>query len=431
MAPNERELVVWCFGRRAGVLRDERPGPRFGYDARWLADGMPALSYALPVNGTHDPSAAGAYFGGLLPEGVPREQLARRLGVSADNDFSLLAAVGGDTAGALSLLPPGDAPPSASDDDVRWLSDVELIDLIDNLPSRPMHADDDGQYRLSLAGAQDKIPVVYDGTRVGLTNGRTPSTHILKTPIERLTATVANEAFCLQLGRAIGLDTVDAAPKRVEDREFLLVRRYDRAGEAPTTRLHQEDFCQALGIPTTQKYQAEGGPSLAQCFALVRNATDVPALEIRKLLDAVALSFIVGNHDAHGKNFSLLYLPEHPKPALAPLYDIVSTFAYHRSHDLSRKMAMNIGREYRPDHLRQRHLDRLLEEARLGAAPSRRRLRALAERAPRAADDLRRQFIDDGWDSPTIELIVEIVRRRSHQLDEIAAPVPKRGTQSP
>src|SRR5689334_21453791 len=113
---------------------------------------MPPLSYSLPVDGPFAPSAAAAFFGGLLPEGAPREQLARRLGVSANNDFSLLAAVAGDTAGAISLLPPGVQPP-ADDDDVTWLSDVELVDLIDNLPSRPMHADEDGEYRLSLAGA--------------------------------------------------------------------------------------------------------------------------------------------------------------------------------------------------------------------------------------------------------------------------------------
>lgn len=223
------------------------------------------------------------------------------------------------------------------------------------------------------------------------------------------------------------LPATGPSDRRRHRREFLLIRRYDRLGEAPTTRLHQEDFCQALGIPTAQKYQPEGGPSLARCFALLREATDVPAFEISKLLDAVALSFVVGNHDAHGKNFSLLYRPEHPKPVLAPLYDLVSTFAYHRSHNLSRKMAMSIGGEYRPEHVHQRHLDRLLEEAGLGGAPSRRRLRALAERAPRAADDLRRQFIHDGWDSSTIELIVEIVTRRSRQLREIAAPAPKRG----
>ena len=112
------------------------------------------------------------------------------------------------------------------------------------------------------------------------------------------------------VGRQLGAEVVDASAQRVAGHEFLLVRRYDRhEAHGGIARLHQEDFCQALGVPTARKYQAEGGPSLADCFALVRRATTVPAREVIKLLDDVAFNFLLGNNDAHGKNFSLLYLP--------------------------------------------------------------------------------------------------------------------------
>lgn len=202
--PDDRTLGVWCFDRLAGTLLDTPDGLTFTYETAWLVDGMPPLSQSLPLDGTFAPRAAASFFGGLLPEGTPRELLARRLGVSARNDFGMLAAVGGDTAGAISLQPGGQAP-RAWADDVEWLDDDALITLIDELPSRPMHADEDGEYRLSLAGAQDKLPVVVaeDG-RIGLTKGQTPSTHILKTPIEHLADTVVNEAFCPAVGRTLG-----------------------------------------------------------------------------------------------------------------------------------------------------------------------------------------------------------------------------------
>ncbi len=423
---------MWCFDRFAGTLVDAPSGPTFTYASAWLGDGMPPLSQSLPLDGTFGPLAAAAFFGGLLPEGTPRELLARRLGVSPSNDFGMLAAVGGDTAGAISLQPAGQEP-RAWVRDVEWLDDDALITLVVELPSRPMHADEDGEYRLSLAGVQDKLPVVMasDG-RIGLTKGQTPSTHILKTPIPHLAHTVVNEAFCPAVGRALGVDAVTAKPRRVADREFLLIERYDRRIDGNTThRLHQEDFCQALGIPTARKYEAEGGPSLADCFDLLRTATEVPAQEIVKLLDYIVLSFLVGNHDAHGKNYSLLYLPDNARPVLAPAYDIISTFAYQKSNNLTRKMAMKIGGQYKPDYLERRHLDRLLGDAGLGAAAARRRLRAHADAAPSAARKVRTELARDGWDAPIFDIIIAIVDRRAGWLRGLAAPMLRAPTSSP
>jgi serine/threonine-protein kinase HipA len=406
---SDRTLDVWCFDRHAGVLTDGVEGLEFAYGDSWRAGGRPVLSQSLPLDGSYARVAVESFFGGLLPEGAPRELLARNLGVSVNNDFGLLAALGGDTAGAISLLPSG-APPGPVSEDVEWLDDRDLAGLLDELPTRPMHADEDGEYRLSLAGAQDKLPVLVgaDG-RVG--------------PIADLDGTVANEALCPAIGRLLGVETVIATPRRVADREFLLVERYDRRlTENGVRRLHQEDFCQALGIPVRRKYQNEGGPGLADCFALLRRAVAVPARDAVNLLDAVALSFLIGNHDAHGKNYSLLYLPDSPRAVLGPAYDILSTIAYAKTHNLTRKMAMSIGGEYRPDYVQSRHLDRLSEDAGLGAAAVRRRLRGLAEEAPPAARQARKTLAADGWEAPVLLRIVEIVEQRAARLMEIAAP---------
>ena len=424
MLSDMRTLEVVCFDRRAGTLSDAPGGMAFAYDPMWIADGGHPLSQSLPLSGDFSAAQVEAFFGGLLPEGPPRELLARQLGVSAGNDFGLLERLGGDTAGAVSLLAPGGPIPNQpATPRVRWLSEDELAELIAELPSRPMRVDAEGEYRLSLAGAQDKLPVVVgeDG-RVGLTEGRTPSTHILKTPIRGLPDTVANEALCLEIGRRLGVPTVRAQPRRAGDRECLLVARYDRAvDDGRTRRLHQEDFCQALGVRSDRKYEAEGGPGLADCFALLRRAAAVPAREAPHLLDCLALSFLVGNHDAHGKNYSLLYLPDSDRAALAPAYDIVSTVVYRKVRPMSRKLAMSIGGEYRPQYVRPRHLQRLLAEAGLGAAPSRRRLRALAQRAPAAAAEGRSALADAGWDAEVLDGIVDVVGSRAEMLAELAA----------
>jgi serine/threonine-protein kinase HipA len=424
---SDRRLEVFCFEERAGELLDEADGLAFAYDEIWLSRNRPPLSHSLPLDGAFAREAPAAYFGGLLPEGEPRELLARRLGISVENDFELLRALGGDTAGAISLLEPGRSPVAGGD--VEWLEEVQLGQLVEELPSRPMHADEDGEYRLSLAGAQDKLPVLLgeDG-RVGLTKGGTPSTHILKTPIARLQDTVVNEAACLAIGRRLGVEVVRAQPRRAAGRELLLVERYDRESiDGRVRRRHQEDFCQALGVPARRKYESEGGPGLLDSFALLRGAVAVPARDAPRLLEYVALSFLVGNHDAHAKNYSLLYLPESPRATLAPAYDILSTIAYRKAENMSRKMAMKIGGEYRPDYVHARHLDQLLSDAGLGRAAARRRLRAMAADAPAAARETHAELARTGWGAPVLERIVAIVEERARWLAEAAAAPARAG----
>lgn len=306
--PILEKLVVWWDDRQAGELSIDKAGAmHFAYAPEWLADETaPALSHAMPKQ--QEPfkdHACKAVFGGLLPEETQRTAIARTLGVSPDNPFRLLEALGGDVAGALSFLPEGDAPPrDYSGTAPEPLRENELAELLDRLPAVPMLAGEGGA-RLSLAGAQSKLPVVLtaDGG-IAIPRPGEPSTHLIKPEPDRFTGLATNEAFCLTLARAVGIDAANAEWRTVAGKPFLLVERYDRTKiEGKTHRLHQEDFAQALGVPSNRKYAAEGGPNFSDGFALLRTAATRPAREVLKLADAAIFNLIIGNADAHAKNY--------------------------------------------------------------------------------------------------------------------------------
>lgn len=409
------ELEVWLFADRVGtlVLVDGRLS--FCYAPDWLAlPSATALSASLPLqSGPFDDRLTRPFFAGLLPEGRMRRLIAQQFQVSGQNDFALLDRIGGECAGAVTLLEPGQALRApAQNDDVEWLSDEALVATLDELPRRPMLAGTDG-LRLSLAGAQDKLPVVFDGARIGLPRNGTPSSHILKPAIPTVEDSVVNEAFCLALADAMQLSPAKAKVHAVGDRRFLLVERYDRvAGEqGRRLRLHQEDFCQALGVVPEMKYQNEGGPDFGQCFALVRRATRPSAPQVLRLLDYAIFNVLIGNHDAHAKNFSLLYARDGARaaPVLAPLYDALSTAVYP---NLTPKMAMKIGSKYKFSEVCARHWDQFADSVGLAKAQTRKRILALARSLPAAARALQSDARHTFSGHAVIERIVDLIEQR-------------------
>lgn len=382
-----RALTVWWEGAVVGSLALDRDGQmQFTYAEEWLAgDRSPALSCSLPKR--REPfqrRRCRPFFEGLLPEGAQRDAVARVLGVSPDNEFGLLERLGGEVAGALTLWPEGETPPLHEPrDQTKALSDEGLIALLDSLPVRPFLAGAEGRLRLSLAGAQSKMPVVLVGNRVALPAPGQPTTHILKPAVDRFPATVENEAFAMRLAARLGLSVAAVEPRSVRGRPYLLVERYDRhtAADGRVRRLHQEDFCQALGLLPHRKYAADGGPAAGHCFALVRRACTRPAVEVLKLLDAFIVQALIGNADAHGKNYSLLYRAA--TVDLAPLYDLLSTVAYP---ELDPRFAMRIGGRRTLEELRAGDWGRFAGTAGLGAPFVRRRVRELAERTLECAD---------------------------------------------
>ncbi len=376
-----RKLDVYLRHELTGqLIQDEHGQMSFSYAESWLknSNAVP-LSYSLPLRKERfSRNECRGFFAGILPEQAQREIIAKNLGISARNDFAMLEQIGGECAGAVVFIPAGKGLPERNHG-YRQLSDAQLAEILKQLPRRPLMAGEDG-IRLSLAGAQDKIAVHVSHGQISLPLGGAPSTHILKPAIERFEGIVFNEAFCMKLARAIGLHVAKAELGKVENIDYLLVERYDRRllkespdGPEHLEREHQEDFCQALGIVPENKYQNEGGPSLKRCFALLRELSSAPVIDLQRLLDAVIYNFVIGNHDAHGKNFSLLYGRE---TRLAPLYDILSTAYYP---ELSKKMAMKIGGEYISDKVRPKDFEQLADEAGLAKPMLKRRVQELAE----------------------------------------------------
>jgi len=420
-------LDVFLHAERVGLL-ERLPGAelRFTYEPSWAARRGTPLSLSLPLRAEpFDDRECRPFFAGLLPEGDFLKAVARAFQVSAENSFSVLAEIGGECAGAVSLVAPGEEPAIMAGHPPRWLTEPELEELLVELPTRPLltgpNEEDEG-VRLSLAGTQDKLPVLARDTQLGVTWGSPPSTHIIKKPIANVAEMVANEAYCMALANEAELDVARALPLRAGDQEVLVVSRYDRTYRASERgpeihRIHQEDFCQALGRLPAQKYEAEGGPGIAECAELVQRWSGAPAADQLKFLDALLFNLLIGNADAHAKNYSLL-LDAPGSPRLAPLYDLLSTRVYGRR--FGRKMAMKYGGEYRPEYIRGRHLDRMAGE--LGVAPRRVRVRAvgMAERVADSTEAARERLPGLSRDGAVIDGIVGIVEEMARSLYEAA-----------
>lgn len=417
-----RRLDVYLEDRKLGEL--ERQGPtryRLRYTDEVVerhGDGALLLSASLPLRTAAFPTGeTKPFFEGLLPEGATRAAIARSFGLSEDNGFGLLAELASDCAGAVVILPAGTPPPSAGSGSIEWLTDDQLAKLVDDLPRNPLGVTGaEGGVRLSVAGVQPKLVVTRSPSgRIGQPTGGAPSTHLIKPAQERYPDLVANEAFCLRVARSAGLRAANAEIVMVGDQECLLVERWDRTidSEGRTTRLHQEDLCQALGRLPSAKYEVEGGPSFSEMIALLRGlGPPTLARDVLELLRALVLSFVLGNADAHSKNYALLYGPL-GVPGLAPLYDIVSTNVYA---DLNPRLAMRIGGIDDPDAVDLATWQALAVESNLGTQVTR-AVPEFARRVVTTARAVRELSLAEGWHRPVIDEIVAVTRRRAAQLE--------------
>jgi serine/threonine-protein kinase HipA len=336
----------------------------FQYDESYLSSGYAQrISLSLPLGKEpFNGELSRAWFANLLPEGEIRGHVARKLGVSERNEFAILEGIGGECAGALRLLP--ESAPQHEKSELIPLAWDELETEIASSPRPSLLALalQKGELRLSLAGAQDKLPVHYAGGELALPLGAAASTHLLKVANAAFPDLLQNELYCLTLAREAGLP-VPPAEMAATATPILMIERYDRlmSPEGKIRRLHQEDFCQALGIPPESKYENEGGPSLIRLFEALAQGSHSPLPDKRDLINWVLFNFMIGNADAHAKNVSFLHggLDGTEGPHLAPFYDLVCTEVYDA---LSSKQAQKIGGEYRPDFVARKHWDRFAAE---------------------------------------------------------------------
>jgi len=413
----ERRGTVWYGDRFVGSVReDDGRKLRFAYDVGWLAEGGFPISVRVPLSNGDQEVDAHAFFEGLLPEGRVRQRICRKLGIPLEDDSGLLFAIGEDCAGALSILPAGAAPEMGSASP-RKLTARQLEQLVHSAGADVDRVVGQNQ-RFSLAGAQEKQPVIFDGETYALPDRANPSGHILKfetVPRVCFAEWVANDMAC-RIGLPVVTTEFLLAGASNDATPYLRIERFDRewSGSGGLVRLHQEDVMQALAEPTVLKYQRDGGPSIGVVAELFREHTARPVVALGLLRDWQIYNYLVGNWDAHGKNLALIYAPDQAVPTLAPFYDLVAIefFNLLRPGTWSSDMAFTIGEHYEPERITRTDWETFARD--LGMPPKRllARLEELALQIPDVAHSARCAFAEANGDQAAYDQLQTSVRRR-------------------
>jgi serine/threonine-protein kinase HipA len=354
--PTHVPLNVYLNGRLVGRLRRESSGAiDFVYDKSWLGwDNAIPVSVSLPLREDRyigDPVLA--VFENLLPDNDDiRRRLAERAKAEGSDAYSLLAAVGRDCIGALQFLPDGVAVGQTGIIDARPVSDEEIAKIVSDLARNPLGIGEDQEFRISLAGAQEKTALLYWDGKWQVPHGTTATTHILKPQIGQLpngidlSNSVENEHFCLELVAALGMPVAKSQIVDFAGRRVLSIERFDRTRtrDGRLLRLPQEDCCQALSIPPSRKYESDGGPGICAIYDLLKGS-DVPDEDHKTLFKAQIVFWLLGATDGHAKNFSIR-LATGGRFRLTPVYDIVSTQPSLDARQIGQnqmKLAMAVG----------------------------------------------------------------------------------------
>jgi len=423
-------LAIIVDGLMMGEIRkDKRSRLTLAYDTDWrqTQDAYP-LSLSMPlVVAEHEHTKIEPWLWGLLPDNEAiLARWGQRFQISPRNPFALLAHVGEDCAGAIQIVQPerADALRMQPAGQVEWLDDKDIAERIRLLRKDQAAwriARDAGQF--SLAGAQPKTAFLFENGRWGVPSGRTPTTHIVKPPIEAFDGHAENEHVCLALARALGLPAA-ASQVRVFDGEVaIVVERYDRVRVGDVfRRLHQEDMCQALGLPPTKKYENEGGPGAQPIVDLLRTYSSRPVDDVWTLVQALALNWLIGGTDAHAKNYSVL-IGSGGRARLAPLYDVASTLPY--DFDFKKlRLAMKIGGKYLIDDITLRQWNKLASSVRLDEEEVRTKCLDLAGRLPDALSDVIHTAHADGLNNAVLQRLSEALNTRATQCRKMLMVAP-------
>ena len=417
MKPNR--LTVLVDGQVIGQLTQRAGGKlELQYDDAWrrMPEAFP-LSLSMPLAAArHTDPTIRPYLRGLLPENpLVLDRWARQFQVSAGNPFALLSYVGEDCPGAVQFARPDrvTALLDARRPEIAWLTTADLAARIHQLridQAAWRSPNDTGQF--SLAGAQPKTALLYDGRRYGVPTGRVPTTHILKPPQPELDGHAENEHLCLGLARALGMPSAHSTVQRFDDEVAIVVERYDRARVSRRWhRIHQEDMCQALSVSPSSKYQSEGGPSPSRIIELLRTYSSRAHDDIRTFTDALIFNWLIAGTDAHAKNYSLL-IGASGRVRLAPLYDLASAYAYPHFQARKLKLAMKIGGRYRLQEIDLRRWQAFAREARVDEAALLSRAAAMASAIPDEFATLRKQAAREGVKHPALERLQTALTRQ-------------------
>jgi serine/threonine-protein kinase HipA len=418
------ELVALLGDARVGTLRrDARGTVSFAYDEPWREhpDAYP-LSVSMPLaQREHRGDALVAYLWGLLPDNeVILEAWGKRFQVSSRNVFGLLNHVGADCPGAVRFLSPARVESRDEPGETQWLNEPSIAARLRALrddESAWRAATDTGQF--SLGGAQPKTALFFDGTRWGVPAGRTPTTHIFKPGTARLLGHAENEHYCLTLAKELGLPVARSEVLRFEDEVAIVVERYDRIRYAGTiVRVHQEDFCQALGTVPIHKYESDGGPGVRAIATLLRGRSRSANEDLDAFVASLAFNWIIAGTDAHAKNYSLL-IGTGGAVRLAPLYDIASFLPYASTGVRKLKLAMKIGGTYRLHEIGVHAWDKLASDLNRNADKQRAMLASMCNTIPDCAAQVLRATTAAGLNHPTLVTLNAKIQKRAQTLARI------------
>ena len=406
-------LNVLINNRLVGRLEKEPSGAvSFQYDQSWLdwEHAFPA-SLSLPLRAAaYRGAPVVAVFDNLLPDNADiRRRVAERTGAEGTDPYSLLARIGRDCVGAMQFLPDGEAADAGGGIQGEPLGEGDVEKLLAELKGAPLGIDPAHEFRISIAGAQEKTALLRHEGKWLRPIGTTPTTHILKPQLGEIptstgtvdmTASVDNEHYCLALLGAFGLAVAHTEIVTFGKRRVLVVERFDRQwlSDGRLLRVPQEDCCQALGVPSSQKYQNEGGPTAPDIIRLL-GASDEPTADQKAFLAAQVIFWLIGATDGHAKNFSVFLRPGGGFK-LTPFYDVLSVQTAVDRGQLNRKsfrlaMAAGSSRHYRIDEVLGRHFVQTAKAAGLGPTVVQQVLVDIKEKAMTATDVARSAMPDD------------------------------------
>lgn len=425
-------LRVLLNNRLVGYLNKATNGAiDFRYDQNWL-DWQHALpvSLSLPLReDAYRGDQVAAVFDNLLPDSdALRKRVAEKVGAAGTDAYSLLAVIGRDCVGALQFLPGEDTHHIGDSSAITGepIDDEAIERLLAGLPQAPLGLGDDDEFRISVAGAQEKTALLWHKEKWHKPHGATPTTHIFKKQIGRLpngidlSNSVENEYYCLRLADAFGIPANRAEIRTFGGTRTLVVERFDRrwTRDGRLLRVPQEDCCQALSVPPTHKYQSHGGPGIVQILDLLKGSDD-PALDQATVLKAQILFWLIGATDGHAKNFSI-FLLSNGRFHLTPLYDVLTAQPSLDTGQIQRKqmkLAMSVGknRHYRISEIHGRHFIQTVEAAGVTSSLARQAIEGMAAKAETAFDIVERE-LPDGFPAEIHASVKTAAMERLHSL---------------
>lgn len=393
-------LNVFLNGRLVGFLRRMSTGAiDFQYDASWLdwESALP-ISLSLPLRESRYVGApVAAVLDNLLPDNEDiRRRLAARVKVEGHDPYSLLSVIGRDCAGALQFLPDGEEPGPVGQISGRPISDDDVARILEDLGRTPLGLTEEGEFRMSIAGAQEKTALLFWNGQWIIPHGSTATTHILKPQIGRrgildFSMSVENEYLCMQFTAALGLPTARTSMMELGGKRVLMVERFDRlwTEDGRLLRLPQEDCCQALSVPPNLKYEADGGPGIGDILTLLKGSDD-PEYDQKMFMKAMIVFWLMGATDSHAKNFSV-FLGPGGRFHMTPLYDVMSAQPYFDTGQITRnkvKLALSVGKRghYTVNTIVPRHFIETAEESGMPARTVQALLEELLVQTPDAID---------------------------------------------